>query len=71
MECVGRPSANHSGGATFIHGKTMNVVSRSRYGKKALSNLTRGIGEARNLKAPPSKLRMDAPFNIDTICVGS
>ncbi|PPQ70577.1 hypothetical protein CVT24_000055 [Panaeolus cyanescens] len=53
MEYVGRPGPGHSGGATFVVGKTVNTVSRSRYGKKALSNVTRSVYEARNLKVPP------------------
>ncbi|KAF5364198.1 hypothetical protein D9756_000106 [Leucocoprinus leucothites] len=47
MEAVGRPEAG--GGASFISGKTMNIVQRSRYGSRALNNMTRDIPNARNL----------------------
>ncbi|KAJ3719185.1 hypothetical protein C8R42DRAFT_628654 [Lentinula raphanica] len=35
-----------SGGATFIVGTVVNSVSRSRYGRKAISNVTRELGRA-------------------------
>jgi hypothetical protein len=47
MEAVGRPEAG--GGASFVCGKTMNIVQRSRYGSRALNNMTRDILKARNL----------------------
>jgi hypothetical protein len=56
MQLVARPCANHGGGATFINGATMNVVTRSRYGKKAIGNMTRDVYNARNLVVPTSKL---------------
>ena len=50
MEAVARFGPNGSGGgATFINGTTMNIVSRSRYGRKAIGNMTRDIQPARNL----------------------
>lgn len=50
MEAVARFEPNGSGGgATFINGMTMNNVSRSRYGRKAIGNVTRDIQPARNL----------------------
>lgn len=47
MEAVGRPETG--GGASFVCGLTMNVVQRSRYGSRALNNITRDIPRARNL----------------------
>jgi len=38
---------SNSGGATFITGRTMHVVSKSRYGRKAIQNSTREISNAR------------------------
>ncbi|KAJ3780522.1 hypothetical protein GGU10DRAFT_391209 [Lentinula aff. detonsa] len=35
-----------SGGAAFIVGSVINNVSRSRYGRKAISNVTRDVGRA-------------------------
>ncbi|KAF9476726.1 P-loop containing nucleoside triphosphate hydrolase protein [Pholiota conissans] len=52
MQYVARPTHNHSGGASFINGSTMNIVSRSRYGKKAIGNMTRDVPPARNLNTP-------------------
>ncbi|KAF9449031.1 P-loop containing nucleoside triphosphate hydrolase protein [Macrolepiota fuliginosa MF-IS2] len=45
MEAVGR----HGGGASFITGRVMHQVSRSRYGSRALNNMTKDIPKARNL----------------------
>jgi hypothetical protein len=58
MALVARPipEFRHPGGANFINGKTMNIVTRSRYGRKAISNMTRDVQAARNLTAPNSKL---------------
>ena len=47
MEAVGRPATG--GGASFICGLTINIVQRSRYGSRALNNMTRDIPRARNL----------------------
>ena len=52
---MARPCANHGGGANFINGATMNIVTRSRYGKKAITNMTRDVYNARNLVVPTSK----------------
>lgn len=50
MEAAARFGPDGSGGgATFINGMTMNIVSRSRYGRKAIGNMTRDIQQARNL----------------------
>lgn len=54
MQLVARPCANHGGGATFINGGTMNTVTRSRYGKRAVGNMTRDVYNARNLVVPTS-----------------
>ncbi|PPQ85444.1 hypothetical protein CVT26_014762, partial [Gymnopilus dilepis] len=51
-EMVGRPKDRHPGGAAFVSRDTMNVVSRSRYGMKALTNMTRDVGQPRNLTVP-------------------
>ena len=58
MALVARPipDARHPGGANFVNGRTLNIVARSRYGRKAITNMTRDIQEARNLTAPNSKL---------------
>jgi len=34
MAAVARPRPNHPGGATFVTGTTLNIVSRSHYGRK-------------------------------------
>lgn len=55
MEAVARFGPNGSGGgATFINGMTMNNVSRSKYGRRAIGNMTRDIPPARNLVAATS-----------------
>jgi hypothetical protein len=40
MQMVARPSDKHPGGASFVNGHTMNIVTRSRYGRKAIGNVT-------------------------------
>ncbi|KAG5351347.1 hypothetical protein C0989_006899 [Termitomyces sp. Mn162] len=47
MELVARPETN--GGASFISQTTMNIVSRSSYGQKNVSNISREIRPARAL----------------------
>ncbi|GLB34268.1 putative P-loop containing nucleoside triphosphate hydrolase protein [Lyophyllum shimeji] len=47
MELVARPETG--GGATFINGNTMNNVSRSRYGRRAIGNTTRDVPPAKSL----------------------
>jgi structural maintenance of chromosomes protein 5 len=42
-------AARNGGGATFITGSTLNLVIRSRYGKRLPQNTTREIRPARNL----------------------
>jgi hypothetical protein len=46
MEAVTR---GPGGGANYIVGRVMNQVSRSRYGRRAVQNMTREIKDARNL----------------------
>ncbi|KAG6812148.1 hypothetical protein H0H92_004147 [Tricholoma furcatifolium] len=46
MELVARPETG--GGATFFNKRTMNIVSRSQYGQRNVSNMTRDIRSARN-----------------------
>lgn len=38
-------------GANFITGRTMNQVGKSRYGRKAVQNMTRDIRDARSLNS--------------------
>ncbi|KAF8165900.1 P-loop containing nucleoside triphosphate hydrolase protein [Crassisporium funariophilum] len=52
MEYVARPGQYHAGGANFINGETLNIVTRSRYGRKAIANMTRDVQRARNLIVP-------------------
>ncbi|KAF9226823.1 P-loop containing nucleoside triphosphate hydrolase protein [Gyrodon lividus] len=64
MEAVSRfGSRGEGGGATFIAGKVINVVQRSRYGKRAAQNMTRDVRPARNLVSsavdPEIKRRLD------------
>ncbi|KAK7437355.1 Structural maintenance of chromosomes protein 5 [Stygiomarasmius scandens] len=42
MQAVGR-----AGGASFVAGRVMNTVTRSRYGKQAVSNMTRDARQAK------------------------
>lgn len=50
MEAVSRVGPRgDGGGATFIAGKVINMVQRSRYGKRAAQNTTREVRPARNL----------------------
>ncbi|KAF8885790.1 P-loop containing nucleoside triphosphate hydrolase protein [Infundibulicybe gibba] len=53
-----------SGGATFINGRTTNNVTRSRYGRQAVGNMTKDLRPGRNLVAsaidPQVKQRIDA-----------
>ena len=48
MECLG-----NVGGGVFINGTTFNTVTRSKYGRKAVANMTRDIAAARNFAVPP------------------
>jgi hypothetical protein len=53
MEAVSRfMPGGGGGGANFVAGATMNQVSRSKYGKKAVQNLTREVRPARNFIGP-------------------
>lgn len=53
MEAVGRQETG--GGASFVCGNTLNIVQRSRYGSRALNNMTRDIPRARNLTVQTGK----------------
>ncbi|KIK34846.1 hypothetical protein CY34DRAFT_812613, partial [Suillus luteus UH-Slu-Lm8-n1] len=59
MEAVSRDGV----GAEFIVGRVMNTVSRSRYGKRAATNMTRDLHLARNLVSstidPEIKKKLD------------
>ncbi|KAN0097138.1 P-loop containing nucleoside triphosphate hydrolase protein [Tylopilus felleus] len=64
MDAVSRIGPRGEGGsATFIAGKVINVVQRSRYGKRAAQNTTREVRPARNLVSsaadPEIKKRLD------------
>ncbi|KIL63939.1 hypothetical protein M378DRAFT_78988 [Amanita muscaria Koide BX008] len=51
MKLITRDGPNGPGaGANFFNGATINMVSRSRYGKRAVANITREIRPARNLR---------------------
>jgi hypothetical protein len=47
MEVVSR-----TGGGNYIVGNTMNVVTRSQYGRRLPQNLTRDVRQARVLVGP-------------------
>ncbi|TDL30065.1 P-loop containing nucleoside triphosphate hydrolase protein [Rickenella mellea] len=54
MEAVSRfGPRGEGGGASFVAGRTLNRVQRSRYGKRAPQNTMREIRKARNLAFPP------------------
>lgn len=56
MDAVSRfGPRGEGGGATFIAGTVMNIVTRSRYGKKMAQNLTRDVRPARNLAESASQ----------------
>jgi structural maintenance of chromosomes protein 5 len=56
MQAVSRFGPNNEGGgANFVAGSTLNMVQRSRYGKKAPQNMTRDVRPARNLAESASK----------------
>lgn len=68
MEAVGNPETG--GGASFVCGNTLNIVQRSRYGSRALNNMTRDIPRARNLTAQTGQSTFHRIFNFDfTFCV--
>jgi len=58
MALVARPipDFHHAGGANFVNGRTLNIVTRSRYGRKAIGNMTRDVQPARNFTAPNSEI---------------
>ena len=64
MQLVARPSDKHPGGASFVNGHTMNVVTRSRYGRKAIGNATRDVPQAKNLTTPTSQLHYFSGFDV-------
>ena len=47
MEIVSR-----TGGGNYIVGKTMNMITRSQYGRRLPQNLTRDVRQARVLVGP-------------------
>jgi structural maintenance of chromosomes protein 5 len=47
MEVISR-----TGGGNYIVGNTMNVVTRSQYGRRLPQNLTRDVRQARVLVGP-------------------
>ena len=65
MALVARPIPDfyHPGGANFINGRTLNIVTRSKYGRKAIGNMTRDIQEAKNFTAPNSEPRFEFSSN--------
>ncbi|KAF9554516.1 P-loop containing nucleoside triphosphate hydrolase protein [Agrocybe pediades] len=52
MDYVARPVGSYGGGATFVNGRTSNAVTRSRYGKRAINNMTRDLNPARAFTVP-------------------
>ena len=57
MQAVSKPGARgEPGGASFVAGSILNIVQRSRYGKKAPQNMTRDVRQARNLAESASGL---------------
>jgi len=67
MQLVARPSDKHPGGATFVNGRTLNIVTRSRYGRKAIGNVTRDVPQAKNLTTPTSQLHYFPGFCVPSI----
>lgn len=66
MRLVARDGPNGAGsGANFFNGTTLNIVSRSRYGTRAVSNMTREIRPARTLRVAISK-SLWSPFDVMT-----
>ncbi|KAF8634626.1 hypothetical protein AX15_000803 [Amanita polypyramis BW_CC] len=64
MRLVTRDGPNGAGGgANFFNGATHNIVTRSRYGRRAVANMTREIRPGRTLRAvtidPEVKRRYD------------
>ena len=56
MKLVTRDGPNGAGnGCSFVNGLTINIVSRSRYGKRAVANMTREIRQARTLRVAMSR----------------
>jgi hypothetical protein len=68
MEAVSRfGPRNEGGGANFIAGNTLNMVQRSRYGKKAPQNMTRDVRPARNLAESASESNHSSTLNMADI----
>lgn len=44
-----------AGGGTFVNGTAINNVTRSKYGNRAVGNMTREMGQARNFVVPPGE----------------
>lgn len=56
MRLVARDGPNGAGnGANFFNGTTLNIVTRSRYGRRAVANMTREIRPAKSLRVVNSE----------------
>ncbi len=66
MRLVARDGPNGAGkGANFFNGTTLNIVTRSRYGKRAVANMTREIRPAKSLRVVNSE---NSEFSIVVTC---
>jgi hypothetical protein len=59
MEVVSR-----TGGGSYIVGNTLNMVTRSQYGRRLPQNLTRDIRQARVLVGPIGLSYFNCPESI-------
>jgi hypothetical protein len=59
MELVSR-----TGGGNFIIGKTINMVTRSQYGRRLPQNLTRDVRQARTLVGPVGLSYFHCPWCV-------
>ncbi|KAI6135219.1 hypothetical protein EV401DRAFT_888861 [Pisolithus croceorrhizus] len=70
MEAVSRfGPRGEGGGATFIAGKVINTVQRSRYGRRIAQNMTRDLRPARNLVA--STVDPEVKRDLDLVIQGA
>ena len=68
MDAVSRIGPRGEGGsATFIAGHVINIVQRSRYGKRAAQNTTREVRPARNLVSNAGGLLRGFSSRNDTL----
>lgn len=66
MQAVSRfGPRGEGGGANFVAGTAMNIVQRSRYGRRAAQNMTRDVRPARNLV---NTARMFVRFQLLQTC---